>query len=220
MKVQQLQAAAEAILFAAGEPLELVRIAEALELDEEYTAKILERLGAELDERESGLCLVRMEDRYQLCTRTQFQDVIRGVLEVKKNAPLSSAAFEVLAVIAYSQPVTKSYIEQVRGVDCSSVVNTLCMRGLVEEKGRLELPGRPLLYGTTPDFLKCFCMSSLTELPELPEKDLPRLEDMPEAQQTVEEAPAPPDEEAVDKDQYTFYDVPEDGEEMYDLPDA
>ncbi len=220
MKVQQLQAAAEAILFAAGEPLELVRIAEALELDEEYTAKILERLGAELDERESGLCLVRMEDRYQLCTRTQFQDVIRGVLEVKKNAPLSSAAFEVLAVIAYNQPVTKSYIEQVRGVDCSSVVNTLCMRGLVEEKGRLELPGRPLLYGTTPDFLKCFCMSSLTELPELPEKDLPRLEDMPDETQPIEEEPAPPDEEAVDKDQYTFYDVPEDGEDMYDLPDA
>ena len=220
MKVQQLQAAAEAILFAAGEPLELVRIAEALDLDEEYTAKILERLGAELDERESGLCLVRMEDRYQLCTRTQFQDVIRGVLEVKKNAPLSSAAFEVLAVIAYNQPVTKSYIEQVRGVDCSSVVNTLCMRGLVEEKGRLELPGRPLLYGTTPDFLKCFCMSSLTELPELPEKDLPRLEDMPDETQPIEEEPAPPDEEAVDKDQYTFYDVPEDGEDMYDLPDA
>lgn len=220
MKVQQLQAAAEAILFSAGEPLELVRIAEALELDEEYTAKILEKLGAELDERESGLCLVRMEDRYQLCTRTQFADVIRGVLEVKKNAPLSSAAFEVLAVIAYNQPVTKSYIEQVRGVDCSSVVNTLCQRGLVEEKGRLELPGRPLLYGTTPDFLKCFCMSSLTELPELPEKDLPRLEDMPEETEPIEEEPAPPDEEAVDKDQYTFYDVPEDGEDMYDLPDA
>ena len=220
MKVQQLQAAAEAILFAAGEPLELARIAEALELDEEYTVKILERLGAELDERESGLCLVRMEDRYQLCSRTQFADVIRGVLEVKKNAPLSSAAFEVLAVIAYNQPVTKSYIEQVRGVDCSSVVNTLCMRGLVEERGRLELPGRPLLYGTTPDFLKCFCMSSLTELPELPEKDLPRLEDMPEETQPIEAEPAPPDEEAVDKEQYTFYDVPEDGEDMYDLPDA
>ena len=220
MKVQQLQAAAEAILFSAGEPLELVRIAEALELDEEYTVKILEKLGAELDERESGLCLVRMEDRYQLCTRTQFSDVIRGVLEVKKNAPLSSAAFEVLAVIAYNQPVTKSYIEQVRGVDCSSVVNTLCQRGLVEEKGRLELPGRPLLYGTTPDFLKCFCMSSLTELPELPEKDLPRLEDMPEETAPTEEEPAPSDEEAVDKDQYTFYDVPEDGDDLYDLPDA
>ena len=114
MKVQQLQAAAEAILFAAGEPLERARIAEALELDEEYTEKILDRLAAELDERESGVCLLRMEDQYQLCTRTQFADVIRGVLEVKKNAPLSPAAFEVLAVVAYNQPVTKSYIEQVR----------------------------------------------------------------------------------------------------------
>ena len=220
MKVQQLQAAAEAILFAAGEPLELARIAEALELDEEYTVKILDRLGAELDERESGLCLVRMDKQYQLCTRTQFADVIRGVLEVKKNAPLSAAAFEVLAVIAYNQPVTKSYIEQVRGVDCSSVVNTLCLRGLVEEKGRLELPGRPLLYGTTPDFLKCFCMSSLTELPELPEKNVPRIEDIPDAAPTDGEEPAPPEEEAIDEDQYTFYDVPEDGDDLYDLPDA
>ncbi|MBQ7540878.1 MAG: SMC-Scp complex subunit ScpB [Clostridia bacterium] len=221
MKVQQLQAAAEAILFAAGEPLERARIAEALELDEEYTEKILDRLAAELDERESGVCLLRMEDQYQLCTRTQFADVIRGVLEVKKNAPLSPAAFEVLAVVAYNQPVTKSYIEQVRGVDCSSVLNTLCLKGLVEEKGRLELPGRPLLYGTTPEFLKCFCMSSLTELPELPEQDLPRLEDVvqddaqPEAQE-----PAPPEEAAVDEDQYTFYDVPEDGDDLYTLPDA
>ena len=138
MKVQQLQAAAEAILFAAGEPLELVRIAEALELDEEYTAKILERLGAELDERESGLCLVRMEDRYQLCTRTQFQDVIRGVLEVKKNAPLSSAAFEVLAVIAYNQPVTKSFVEQVRGVDCSGVIGACA--GSSKKKGGSSCP--------------------------------------------------------------------------------
>ena len=219
MKVQELQAAAEAILFAAGEPLELERIAEALELDTEYTAKILDKLKADLDERESGLCLLRMDTQYQLCTRTQYADVIRGVLEVKKNAPLSSAAFEVLAVIAYNQPVTKSYIEQVRGVDCSSVVNTLCQRGLVEEKGRLELPGRPLLYGTTPNFLKCFCMSSLNDLPELPEKDLPRLEDMTGEETSVEQSPAPPDEEAVDKDQYAFYDVPEDGDEMFALPE-
>lgn len=220
MKVQQLQAAAEAILFASGEPLECARIAEALELDEEYTGKILDRLSAELDERASGVCLLRMEDKYQLCTRTQFADVIRGVLEVKKNSPLSPAAFEVLAVIAYNQPVTKSYIDQVRGVDCSSVVNTLCQKGLVEEKGRLELPGRPLLYGTTPEFLKCFCMSSLTELPELPEKELPRLEDVAEQTETIEPQTAPPDEEAADEDQYTFYDVPEDGDDMYALPDA
>lgn len=222
VKVQELQAAAEAILFASGEPLELERMAEALELDTEYTEKILEKLKADLDERESGLCVLRMEDRYQMCTRTRFADRIRSVLEVKKNAPLSPAAFEVLAVIAYNQPVTKSYIEQVRGVDCSGVVNTLCQKGLVEEKGRLELPGRPLLYGTTPEFLKCFCMSSLNELPELPEKDLPKIEDIMDAQAgktPIEEEPAPPEEEAVDKDQYTFYDVPEDGDDLYALPE-
>ena len=222
MKVQELQAAAEAILFASGEPLELERMAQALELDCEYTEKILEKLKADLDERESGLCVLRMEDRFQLCTRKQYADLIRRVLEVKKNAPLSPAAFEVLAVIAYNQPVTKSYIEQVRGVDCSSVVNTLCQKGLVEEKGRLELPGRPLLYGTTPEFLKCFCMSSLTELPELPEKDLPKIEDILDADAAVnaiEQEPAPPGEEAVDEDQYTFYDVPEDGDDLYALPD-
>ena len=222
MKVQELQAAAEAILFASGEPLELERMAQALELDCEYTEKILEKLKADLDERESGLCVLRMEDRFQLCTRKQYAGLIRRVLEVKKNAPLSPAAFEVLAVIAYNQPVTKSYIEQVRGVDCSSVVNTLCQKGLVEEKGRLELPGRPLLYGTTPEFLKCFCMSSLTELPELPEKDLPKIEDILEADAAVnaiEQEPAPPEEEAVDEDQYTFYDVPEDGDDLYALPD-
>ena len=220
MKVQELQAAAEAILFASGEPLEVERIAEALELDEEYTEKILEKLQADLDERESGLCLLRMEHRYQLCTRTQYADIVRSVLEVKKNAPLSSAAFEVLAVIAYNQPVTKSYIEQVRGVDCSSVVNTLCQRGLVEEKGRLELPGRPLLYGTTPSFLKCFCMSSLNDLPELPEKEQPRLEDITEQTQgEIQPETAPPEEEAVDRDQYAFYDVPEDGDAMFALPE-
>ena len=92
------------------------------------------------------------------------------MLDIKKNAPLSPAAFEVLAVVAYNQPVTKAYVEQIRGVDCSGVIATLCQKGLLEEKGRLDLPGRPLLYGTTPDFLRCFCLSSLSELPELPDK--------------------------------------------------
>ena len=92
------------------------------------------------------------------------------MLEKKKNIPLSPAAFEVLAVVAYNQPVTNAYIEQIRGVDCTGVISTLCQRGLLEEKGRLELPGKPLLYGTTPDFLRCFCLESLSELPELPEK--------------------------------------------------
>jgi segregation and condensation protein B len=93
------------------------------------------------------------------------------VLDLKRNAPLSQAAFEVLAIIAYNQPITKPYIEQIRGVDCSGVVNTLCQRGLIEEKGRLDVPGRPVLYGTTSDFLRCFSLNSLSDLPELPKED-------------------------------------------------
>ncbi|MCR5485879.1 MAG: SMC-Scp complex subunit ScpB [Clostridiales bacterium] len=217
MKVQELQAAAEAILFASGDPLEITRIAEALELDTEYTEKLLERLGAELDERESGICLLKLEDRYQLCTRTQFAGMIRSVLEVKKNTPLSQAAFEVLAVVAYNQPITKSYIEQVRGVDCSGVIATLCQRGLVEEKGRLELPGRPLLYGTTPNFLKCFCLSSLSELPELPEKNEPGLEEViKEAERTGEPALPPLEEdEKEEPEEAGETAVPEDGDDIY-----
>ena len=112
--------------------------------------------------------MLRLGNRYQLCTRTEFAQSVRQALEIKRNAPLSQAAFEVLAVVAYNQPVTKSFVEQVRGVDCSGVVNTLCQKGLLEEKGRLELPGRPLLYGTTVEFLRCFSFSSLEDLPPLP----------------------------------------------------
>ncbi len=165
-----MQATAEAVLFASGEPLEIARVAEAIELDIEATEIILNNLSASLKERGSGLCVLKLAEKYQLCARTEYAEIIRSVLEIKRDTPLSSAAFEVLAVVAYNQPITKSYIEQVRGVDCSGVISTLCQKGLVEEKGRLELPGRPLIYGTTPEFLRCFCLSSLRELPDLPEK--------------------------------------------------
>ena len=171
MNVVEMQAAAEAMLFAAGEPLEIDRIAKVLEIDIENTEQILLNLQAQLDERSSGICLLKLGDKYQLCTKKQYADNIRDIMDMKRNAPLSQAAFEVLAVVAYNQPVTKSFVEQVRGVDCSGVMATLCQRGLLEEKGRLDLPGRPLIYGTTPEFLKCFCVSSLEELPELPEKE-------------------------------------------------
>ncbi len=167
---EQIRAACEAILFASGEPVEAARIAEALEIDIETVTGALWELSRILDDRESGICLLRLGSKYQLCSRTEYAQQVRNVLDIKKNAPLSPAAFEVLAVVAYNQPVTKAYIEQIRGVDCSGVVSTLCQKGLLEEKGRLDLPGRPLLYGTTPDFLRCFCLSSLADLPELPEK--------------------------------------------------
>lgn len=180
MTTNKMQSAVEAILFAAGEPLEIDRIVEALEEDKDIIESALEGLKFSLDKRESGICLVKMDDKYQLCTRQEYAQQVRAVLEIKKNSPLSNAAFEVLAVIAYNQPVTKAFVEQVRGVDCSGVISTLIAKGLIEERGRLELPGRPLIYGTTSEFLKCFCVSSLDELPELPEhEDAPKNEELP-----------------------------------------
>lgn len=195
-RAKTLQAAAEAILFSVGEPLEIQRLAEALEIDEEQTQQVLLNLSASLDERGSGICLLKLDSKYQLASRTEFAPQIRSVLEVRRNAPLSQAAFEVLAVIAYNQPVTKSFVEQVRGVDCSGVIATLCQKKLIEEKGRLDLPGRPLLYGTTPDFLRCFSVSSLDELPQLPNKEesakvQEAADQIPTAENTPEDTGAP-----------------------------
>ena len=171
MNANNIQATVEAILFAAGEPVEIEKLSEVLGVETEILEQVLLNLEAELDERNSGICLLKLENKYQLASRLEYADVIRDTLELRKNTPLSAAAFEVLAVIAYNQPVTKSFVEQVRGVDCSGVIATLCQKKLIEEKGRLDLPGRPLIYGTTPDFLRCFSISSLDELPPLPENE-------------------------------------------------
>jgi len=168
VNANKLTAACEAILFAYGEPMELTRLSEALGIEDELTEQLLLNLEANLQERGSGLRLLKLEDKYQLSTDTEYADLIRSVLEIKRNTPLSQAAFEVLAIVAYNQPITKSYIEQVRGVDCSGVIASLCQKKLIEEKGRLDLPGRPLVYGTTPEFLRCFSLSSLDDLPDLP----------------------------------------------------
>lgn len=195
MTFNQMRAAAEAILFAAGEPVETAKIAQALDIEIEDAETVLRSCAEQLNERESGVCLLKLGERYQLCTRQEYAENIRSVLDMKRNVPLSSAAFEVLAVVAYNQPVTKAYVEQVRGVDCSGVISTLCQKGLVEEKGRLDLPGRPLLYGTTPEFLKCFCIESLSELPELPEREEKEQETEKEETKTFEvsdEEPAQP----------------------------
>ena len=171
MNVKKLKSTLEAVLFSVGEPIEIARLSDALETDELVIEQVLENLQAEYEERDSGLRLLKLEDKYQLCTAPEYASAIRAVLEVKSNTPLSQAAFEVLAVVAYNQPVTKSFIEQVRGVDCSASIASLMRRELIEEKGRLDLPGRPLVYGTTANFLRCFSLSSLDELPSLPEKD-------------------------------------------------
>ncbi|MBQ8182581.1 MAG: SMC-Scp complex subunit ScpB [Clostridia bacterium] len=164
-------ASVEAVLFAAAEPIEYTKIAAALGMDDEQILLCIDALNDKYGVDDSGICLLQLDAKYQLCSKKEYIEAVRNVLDLKRNAPLSQAAFEVLAIIAYNQPITKPYIEQIRGVDCSGVVNTLCQRGLVEEKGRLDVPGRPVLYGTTSDFLRCFSLSSLSDLPELPKDD-------------------------------------------------
>ena len=172
MTFKELRSAAEAVLFASGEPIEAEKIAEALEISAEDVEKLISSITDELNDRNSGICIIKLDDKYQMCTRLENARYVRNALEIKKNTPLSQAAFEVLAIVAYNQPVTKSFIEQVRGVDCSGPIANLVQKSLIEEKGRLDLPGRPLLYGTTDGFLRCFCISSLSELPPLPEKEV------------------------------------------------
>ena len=170
-KTDSLISKLEAMLFAAGDPVEASKLAVVLDIDIESVTKMLGHLGALYDERESGLMLIKIDSKYQLCTREKHSEEVRKLLEIKKNTPLSNAAFEVLAIIAYNKTVTRSFVEQVRGVDCSGPISSLVQKGLIEEKGRLDLPGRPLIYGTTDRFLRCFSLNSLDDLPELPKTE-------------------------------------------------
>ena len=170
MNKEQSIKALEAVLFASGEPMSIDRLALVFEIKPEKVVEAAETLGERLNEQNSGLTLLRLENTYQLATNEIYAEYIKKAFDIKRKAPLSSAALEVLAVIAYNQPVTKAFIEQVRGVDCSGVITTLLEKELIEERGRLELPGRPLLYGTTKNFLRCFSISDLSELPPLPQE--------------------------------------------------
>ncbi len=160
----------EALLFASGEPVSTDRLCETLAMDPKQLDDIMTDLMGEYDDKR-GLCILRLEDSYQLCTKKAHAPLIQAMLEKKKNTPLSNAAMEVLAIIAYNQPVTKNFIERVRGVDSGSTVNALVDRGLLEEAGRLDLPGRPIAYQTTSIFLRSFGLESLTQLPLLPSEE-------------------------------------------------
>ena len=168
MTKTELVKAFEAVLFASGESLSIDRFTQVFEITPNKTVEIMEMLAEKLEKDDSGIKLVRLDNAYQLTTKAEYSEYIKKAFDIKRRTPLSNAALEVLAVVAYNQPVTKSFIEQVRGVDCSSVVTTLFEKGLVDERGRLELPGKPLLYGTTKNFLRCFQLGDLSELPPLP----------------------------------------------------
>ena len=171
MTMSELTSAFEAVLFSGGEPQSIDRFSQVFDITPEKVVKVMESLEKRLNEQKSGLELLRLDNTYQLATKVEYADYIKKMFDIRRRTPLSPAALEVLAVVAYNQPVTKSFIEQVRGVDCSGVVTTLVEKGLIEERGRLELPGKPLLYGTTKNFLRCFGINDLSELPPLPKNE-------------------------------------------------
>lgn len=193
MNDKQLTSALEAVLFASGEPINKKRIAETLEIEEKNVDKYAKMLSERLEAQDSGLMVLKLENAYQMSTKKEYAEYIKRAFDIKRKTPLSPAAMEVLAVISYNQPVTRAFIEQVRGVDCSGVIQTLVEKELIEERGRLELPGRPLLYGTTKNFLRCFSLSDLSELPPLPKDEAAANQDLGE-QLTIEEAEATEDE--------------------------
>ena len=168
LDIKELDAAVEGILFAAGEPIHIDRICLALDLDKLSVQQILQRLGDYYAFERRGTRLVRMEDSYQLCSAPEYADMIRRAFEIRKTAKLSQPALEVLAIIAYYQPTTRAYVDQIRGVDSSYTVGLLVERKLIEECGRLQVPGRPRLYRTTKNFLRSFHLTSLEDLPSLP----------------------------------------------------
>ncbi len=169
MNINQMEAAIEAVLFASGEPIPADRLAQVLETDKATLQKIVSIMSDKREALPYGVRIINVNDAYQMATKPEFSSYIRSALEMRRNVPLSPAAMETLAIIAYNQPVTKGYIEQVRGVDSGGIVTTLESKKLVEERGRLDVPGRPILFGTTLDFLRCFGLKSLTELPKVNE---------------------------------------------------
>ena len=168
MDLKEIESAVESILFAAGEPVDVSRICLALDIDRSTADAVCQRLMDAYSYERRGMRLIRLESSYQLCSAPENAPYVRKAFETRKPARLSQPALEVLAIIAYFQPVTRAYIDQVRGVDSAYTVGLLLDRELIEEAGRLSVPGRPIQYRTTQNFLRTFALGSLEELPELP----------------------------------------------------
>ena len=167
-EMKEIEAAVEGILFASGEPVHIDRICLAAELDRPTAELVLQKLMDYYSFERRGMRLLRLEDSWQLCSAPEYADVIRRAFEIRKPAKLSQPALEVLTLIAYYQPTTRAYVDQIRGVDSSYTVGLLLDRHLIEECGRLQVPGRPRLYRTTKAFLRAFHLNSLEDLPEMP----------------------------------------------------
>ncbi len=172
MEIKKIESAIEGILFASGKPISDEKIASALELDIKTFKSIISKFMSEYNSEEKGLKIIKINDEYQLCTRSEYSEYIKRALDNRKNFGLSAAAMEILAITAYNQPVTRAYVEQIRGVDCTGIMANLIEKGLLEKKGHLDVPGKPSLYFVTSEFFRCFNISSLSELPKIDDSDI------------------------------------------------
>ena len=192
MEQSEMQRIIEAILFASGERVEISRLAAALEVDEKDIETAVSALMDELSFNRRGIRILRLDNGYQMVSSGEMADYVTKALETRKPPRLSSSQLETLTIIAYYQPATKAMLEQIRGVDSSYSVAALMNKKLIEEAGRLNVPGRPILYKTTPDFLRTFGISSLDELPEIEKVDFS--EPIIQEEQPTEEQSAQPAE--------------------------
>lgn len=167
MNKDKIPYAIEGILFAAGEPVKTAKLAAVLEISIEAVEEAVRVLKYDYDTQERGFMIIDIDEGYQICSRPEYYNYIQVILGEQRRQALSNAAMEALAIIAYRQPITRAQIEYIRGVNSDSAVNRLAERGLIEEAGRLDAPGRPVLYKTTQNFLRCFGLSTPKDLPEL-----------------------------------------------------
>lgn len=167
MEIEKLQGAIEAILFTMGESVELSRIAAAIEHDEETTKKLIYNMMDRYEEESRGVRIIELDNSFQMCTKKEYYEYLIRIAKQPKKYILTDVLLETLSIVAYRQPVTRLEIEKIRGVKSDHAVNKLVEYGLIEEVGRLDAPGRPLLFGTTEEFLRRFSVQSLDELPTL-----------------------------------------------------
>ena len=179
--IKSIEGAIEAILYAAGYPVKYEKIAEVLGLDLRNTKTLIKHMSEKYNSENSehGIALLTFEDTCQFCTKEQYAPYIREALGIRRGGNLSASSREVLAIVAYNQPVTRTFVDQVRGVDSSYAMNSLIDKALIEACGRLDAPGRPMLYTTTEKFLRVFGLRSLSELPETEVMLPPKTEDVP-----------------------------------------
>ncbi len=178
MDIREVKSIIEALLFTWGDPLSLEDISDVIELDKNSLKTIISEMIDDFNFNRRGIQIIQTNDKYQLSTRPEHFEWIKKLCTPRINKTLSNAALETLSIIAYKQPITKAEIEIIRGVKCDKALSTLIEKNLIKEMGRLDRAGKPIIYGTTDDFLRCFGLSSLEVLPELDESNIDEIEDL------------------------------------------